>query len=62
MTDSEACRKLRAAGWRVVRQRGSHVVMKRGAERLVAAVGRRGKHPLSPGLRAAVRRATEGRP
>ena len=62
MTDAEACRKLRAAGWRLVRQKGSHLVMTRAGERLVAAVGRRGKRGLSPGLRAAVRRATEGRP
>lgn len=59
MTDSEALRRLVRAGWRLERYgKGSHVILKRGAERLVAAVGRNGKHPLSPGQRAMVRRAT----
>ena len=49
MTAGEAVRRLARAGWRIVRQRGSHLLMVRGDERLVAAVGRRGKHRTSPG-------------
>jgi predicted RNA binding protein YcfA (HicA-like mRNA interferase family) len=63
MTDSEALRRLVRAGWHIQRRaKGSHVILKRGAERLVAAVGRNGKHGLSPGQRSMVRRATGERP
>jgi predicted RNA binding protein YcfA (HicA-like mRNA interferase family) len=59
MTDGEAVRALRAAGWRVLRQRSSHMVLTRGLERLVVAVGRAGKHRTSPGQRAKIRKASK---
>lgn len=59
MTCGEALRALARSGWRIERPaKGSHVVMARGADRQVLAIGRRGKHSLSAGQRAAVRRAT----
>lgn len=58
MTDAEAMRRLRRAGWRLERRgRGSHVVLQRGEERLVLSIGRVGKHPVSPGIRVVVLRA-----
>ena len=61
MTDGEAVRRLIRAGWRVIRQRGSHVVLGAAASAWSPRSAASGKHALSPGQVAAVRRATEAR-
>ena len=62
MTDAEAMRLLRRAGWSVARRgKGSHLIMQRKEERRVFPIGRVGKHKLSRTARAAVLRATRER-
>ena len=61
MTDAEAMRLLRRAGWKVVRQgRTSHMLMRRGDERRVFAVGRLGKHRVSRTARHEILKAAKG--
>ena len=57
MTDSEGMRALTRAGWKPIRQRGSHVILARAGRRLVVACGRRSKHSLSDGQVAKIKRA-----
>lgn len=59
MTDAEAMRLMRRAGWRVVRQgKTSHLIMRKGAERVVMPIGRNGKHRVSRNVRNRVLKLT----
>lgn len=56
VTGAEAIRRLRAAGWIVVRVRGSHRLLEKGGR--VVPIPVHGKKDLGLGLLAAIERQT----
>jgi predicted RNA binding protein YcfA (HicA-like mRNA interferase family) len=56
MNGHDIVKQLKAAGWVVLRQEGSHVRMGKGAARTTVPL--HGKHDLKPGTLASIERQT----
>ncbi len=56
MNGSEIIKRLKAEGWLVLRQEGSHVRLGKGSARTSVPV--HGKHDLKPGTLASIERQT----
>jgi predicted RNA binding protein YcfA (HicA-like mRNA interferase family) len=56
MTAREVIKALKAAGWQVVRQKGSHVILSKDGR--ICPVPDHGKKDLKPGTLASIKRIT----